>query len=258
MPRKRKHPEHKAEVERLMNELLDLIVQIWVSEKDPELKAVAEETELSPAKIRKLLITAGERDGKTYYDSPIALQVLSLSHKGKKIKEIGDLMGLSYSSVQGYLPHSKIIYSLETLSTEAERIRLYRIRQKAVSELHGHIRLPNQSEYLWKTIIAFEGFVFSTSGRGKEKKGATRFKYTVSRPAGASGRHYEGTDIEGYGNEIMVEGKEKSISRSTVDLALKKALEMGGRVKGPKTLGLPGSDSYLYPMLIRFGIIEAE
>ena len=118
--------------------------------------------------------------------------------------------------------------------------------------------MPNQSEYLWKTVIAFEGFVFSTSGRGKEKKGATRFKYDVSKSAGAGGRHYDGTDIEGYGNEIMVEGKEKSISRSTVDLALKKTLEMDGRVKGPKALGLPGSGSYLYPMLIRFGIIEAE
>lgn len=258
MARKQKHPEHKAEAERLMNELLNLIVQIWTSEKDPELKVVAEVTELSPAKIRKLLITAGERDGETYYDSPMALQVLSLSHKGKSIKEIGELTGLSYSSIQGYLPHSKIIYSLDTLSTEAERIRLYRMRQKAVSELHDHLGLPNQSEYLWKTVITFEGFVFSTSGRGKEKRGATRFKYAVSRLAGAGGRHYEGTGIEGYGNEIMVEGKEKSISRSTVDLALKKALEQGGRVKGPKALGLPGSGSYLYPMLIRFGIIEVE
>lgn len=56
----------------------------------------------------------------------------------------------------------------------------------------------------------------------------------------------------------MVEGKEKSISRSTVDLALKRAKEMGGKVKGPKALGLPGSGSYLYPMLQRFGVIEAE
>ena len=64
--------------------------------------------------------------------------------------------------------------------------------------------------------------------------------------------------MDGYGNEIMVEGKEKSISRSTVDLALKRAKEMGGKVKGPKALGLPGSGSYLYPMLQRFGVIEAE
>ena len=258
MARKQKHPEHNAEAERLMNELLDEVVEIWTTEDEPEIKTVAEETELSPAKIRKLLITAGERDGKTYYDSPVASQVLHLSHQGKAIKEIGELTGLSYSSIQGYLPYSKIIYSLDTLSTEAERIRLYRIRQKVVSELHDHIGLPDQFEYLWKTVIAFEGFVFSTSGRGKEKKGATRFKYTVSRSAGAGGRHYDGTSIEGYGNEIMVEGKEKSISRSTVDLALKKALEQGGRVKGPKALGIPGSGSYLYPMLIRFRVIEAE
>ena len=84
------------------------------------------------------------------------------------------------------------------------------------------------------------------------------FKYAVSRSTGAGGCYYEETSIEGYGNEIRVEGKNKSISRSTADLALKKAMELGGRVKGPKALGLPGSGSYLYPMLFRFGVIDAE
>lgn len=179
----------------------------------------------------------------------------------------------------------KTVYSLDALSTDAERIKLFRKRQKAVKELHEHIGLPDESEYLWRVVIAFEGFPFSTTGRGKDQKGAVRFKYTVSRTeeatrtegadksavtstageskyAGACGRHNNGTNIEGYGNEIFVDGKEKSISRSTVDLALKRASEMTrnaeivGQLKGPKALGLPGSGSYLYPMLIRFGVIE--
>ena len=29
MPRKAKHPNHKEEADRLMNELLDMVVQIW-------------------------------------------------------------------------------------------------------------------------------------------------------------------------------------------------------------------------------------
>ena len=48
--------------------------------------------------------------------------------------------------------------------------------------------------------------------------------------------------------------KEKSLSRSTVDLALRTALEK--EIKGPKALGIPGAGSYLYPMFVRFGIIK--
>ena len=49
---------------------------------------------------------------------------------------------------------------------------------------------------------------------------------------------------------------EKSISRSTVDLALKNACEK--EIKGPKALGIPGAGSYLYPMFIRFGVIYSS
>jgi len=108
MGRKQKHPEHAAESQRLMNELLDMIVQVWTSEKEPELKAVAEEIELSPAKLRKLLITASIRDNKTYFSSPTAEAVLRMSREGKSVAEIQETLGLSYTSVQGYLPHKSV------------------------------------------------------------------------------------------------------------------------------------------------------
>ena len=83
----------------------------------------------------------------------------------------------------------------------------------------------------------------------------------MSKSGSAGGRHYEGEIVEGYGNELFilrrgesgVEEKKKSISRSTVDLALRTALEK--EITGPKALGLPGAGSYLYPMFIRFGVI---
>lgn len=55
--------------------------------------------------------------------------------------------------------------------------------------------------------------------------------------------------------------KEKSISRSTVDLALRTALTVQaqeGFVSGPKKLNVPGAGSYLYPMLVRFGVINSS
>lgn len=257
MGRKQKHPEHAAESQRLMNSLLDEVVGLWESEEEPELKAVAEEISLSPAKLRKLLITAGERDHTSYFSSPNADMVLKLKKEGKSVKEMCEITGLSYTSVQGYLPHSKLIYNMDTMSSECERIRLFRARKKAVFDLHDHLFLPDTSLYLWKTVVAFQSYPFHTSGRGSRE--GVKFTYEVSRPTTGGGRRYEGEQVEGYGNEMWITTlpdkirKEKSISRSTVDLALRTALEK--EIKGPKALGIPGAGSYLYSMFIRFGVI---
>lgn len=95
MGRKAKHPEHQERAAALMNELLDEVVNLWTSEKKPELKAIAEEIEISPAKLRKLLITAGERDHTAYYDSSVSISILRLKSEGKTVKEIQEIMGLS-------------------------------------------------------------------------------------------------------------------------------------------------------------------
>jgi hypothetical protein len=58
------------------------------------------------------------------------------------------------------------------------------------------------------------------------------------------------------GNEIFISRKEKSITRSTVTLALKKALELNRIVTGPKKLGTFGA-SYLYPIFLQLGVITA-
>ena len=64
--------------------------------------------------------------------------------------------------------------------------------------------------------------------------------------------------MQGYGNELWVvmdgEKKEKSISRSTVELGFQKylaVLEKERAVTGPKKLGVFGA-SYLLPMFQRF------
>ena len=260
MGRKQKHPNHAADAKRLMNELLDEVVDLWKSEKEPELKAIAEEIELSPAKLRKLLITAGERDKHTYYDSPISTSILRLRTEGMTVPEIQQIMGLSYTSIQGYLPHTKIVYNLDTMSAECERIRLYRSRKKAVEELRVHMGLPDDSVCLWKAVIAFEAYPFKTSGRGRRE--GVRFTYSITRTADQKdgGRHYEGEAVEGYGNELWVitdgEEKKKSITRSTVELGYKRAVEAGGIVTGPKKLNIPGAGSYLYAIFVRFGVIK--
>ena len=112
---------------------------------------------------------------------------------------------------------------------------------------------------LWKCICLFAEYPFSTAGRKTKDggKGGIRFRYTVSTPGGSGGHHYEGENIDGYGNEMWIDGKEKSISRSTIERAMKTALKMGGKVPGPKALNVPGAHSYLYPIFVRFGMIES-
>lgn len=169
------------------------------------------------------------------------------------------ITGLGRASVNSYLPYKNLAFLLDQTTVNADRHRVFRRRVKTVNELQSHLDSPDVEVWLWKAIIAFEGYPFRTSGRGGRE--GTKFKYEVSREPGKSGRHYNGENVNGFGNElwIIVDGvkREKSISRSTVGLGYKKARELGV-VKGPKALGLPGAGSYLWPVLIRIGVCTSE
>lgn len=86
--RHKKHPEHKEKAEILMNSLLDEVVSLWTSEERPELKSIAAEVEISTSKLRKLLITAGERDGVAYFTSATADTVVKMRREGRSVAEI--------------------------------------------------------------------------------------------------------------------------------------------------------------------------
>ena len=115
---------------------------------------------------------------------------------------------------------------------------------------------------LWQLIILNEGATFKTTGRGT--KPGVEFTYEVSRTTSAAGRHYAGQSVPGYGNELWIISstglrKKKSISRSTVDLAYRNAVEeqeREGFVSGPRKLGVPGVRSNLYAMFVKFGVIR--
>ena len=58
------------------------------------------------------------------------------------------------------------------------------------------------------------------------------------------------------GNELFIDRKEKSITRSTVNMAYRRARELKV-VKGPKKLQVFGA-SYLYPVFLELGICSKE
>lgn len=99
---------------------------------------------------------------------------------------------------------------------------------KRLREARGE---EDKLEILWEAIVAFQMFPFYTVKN-------CSFTYSVK------------------GNEMKISRKEKTITRSTVKLALRHALELGV-VNGPKKLGVFGA-SYLYPIFLFFGIIDEK
>lgn len=193
----------------------------------PGLNAVATEFGITALKARKLLITAG------VYSTHLSRMIMELHSSGAEISQIMKSTGLSRASVHSYLPYTKIPYKLEELSTNAERIRLYRARKKKCMEFST--KLSTLAEYeqeaaLWKLLLYLQGCVFLTA------KGL-KFTYKIK------------------GGEMFVNRKSKSITQATVFMALHKAMELGGIAAGPKKLGTFGA-SYLYPIFLRIGVIR--
>ena len=249
---KKKITDPEGSMEALLTRAVELAKAPFTSDRKaelPSLRSVAEQLGTTVIRTRKLLIKAG------YFESPTAQSVQRLKAEGKTIAEIGAMLRLKPAAVYGYLPYEFRPYNLPETTSNADRHKRYR----ATKKLKMAVDTDNAgkiSAALWRCVIVFEGYSFSTSGRGS--RSGVEYTYQVSRRGSAGGRHYAGDSVQGYGNELWVvidgEKKEKSISRSTVELGFQKYLELlktEGAVSGPKKLGVFGV-SYLLPMCQRF------
>lgn len=227
MARPKKKPLYDAE--KIMKELLKAVKESY--DETGELKQTAEEFDMSPLKIRKLLITAGA------YSNDFSDEVIYLHKKGKNVAEIQQITGLGKSSVNGYLPYTKAIYKPDELSLNAERIKVFRDRQQAVKALSEDMSEVN----LWEAVIAFQNYPFHT---------ATGLPFTYELKKGRN---------KGYNKELIISRRteSKTVVWSSVLLAFQKAMDLQGEViERPKALGDIRGISYICPMLYRFGIIE--
>ena len=259
-PAKKPGYNREAEIKNLIDTAVNLAVEPFDGdERDadlPTLTEIADTMETTLLRVRKILITAD------YFTSEMSRTVQRLNEQGMSVAEIMAATGLSKASVYSYLPHSKGVYNLDEPTLYSEQGKRYRSRKSAVEELIGHENLPDVNLYLWKAIIAFRDYPFVTSGRGSRH--GVKFKYEVSKDAGAGGKHYSRTDVLGYGNELWITAadggqKKKSISRSTVEFGYRNGralMNAEGKVADPKALGVPEAGSYLYPILLRFGVIK--
>lgn len=136
----------------------------------------------------------------------------------------------------------KKVYKNGELRIETGRMNQYHQRKSAADKLQGLVQEYLTGEYgtwdilmdtLWETLCLFSGYPFYTA------KGL-RYSYT----------------IKGY--EMFVSRKDKSITKASVEVALKKALELqekGETVTGPKKLKIFGA-SYIYPVFVKIGVID--
>lgn len=239
-------------MEELIKKAVDFARAPFTPERNtslPSLRSVAAELGTTVIRARKLLITAD------YFTSPTATAVQKMIAEGKSVDEICTALHLKPSAVYGYLPYEVRPYNLPEITANADRHKRYRATRKMQGELenNGGVFDEKVSMLLWRCVVIFQNYPFTTLGRGKDQTGSVEFTYTVSAEGKSGGRHYEGENVDGWGNEIWVSiggvKKEKSISRSSVDLAFQKYLEKD--ITGPKQLGVFGA-SYLLPLFQRF------
>ena len=244
----------------ILQNQMDTAVALYSTADHPSLQTIANELDLNPIKVRKLLITAG------VYKSDAADQVQSvfnkhrvsgLSHTEALAATIREL-NLSKASVTSYLPYEKGVYfpaetDSSNISVGAERIRRMRNREKILEEA------------LWAAVIAFQGYKFRTySGlvfSYSLKKGRCRgnAESGVAKEQDEAYKKDKACKQGGvYTKELFIDRREnsKSLAWSSVLLAFHNIPSIGSAVDRPKALGDIRGVTYIFAMFYRFGLID--
>lgn len=225
--RKGRPPKKNYDEEKQATQLMACVDDCF--KQTGEIKATADELGISSIKVKKLLITSGKLE---YEETK---QIQRLLAYGKKLSEIQQELGLKKSSINSYLPYSKVPYKESEISANADRCDLYRKRKTAVEQIQD-------SESLWQCITLFQRYKF----------------YTIEK----TGFIYE---VEEYGtntknNSIIIDRDEMIIPYSNIlevynrtkqmavgEIPVVKKIEDFGDWKGSK---------YLYSIFYRFGLID--
>lgn len=265
--RKKSKPDYNPSA--ILQNQMDTAVALYDKEEHPSLQIIADELDLNPIKVRKLLITAG------VYKSDVADQVNRVFNKHRAsgllhteaIAATMRELNLSKASVTSYLPYEKGVYfpaetDSSNISVGAERIRRMRKRNKVLETL-----LNEQSEEaLWAAVIEFQGYKFRTySGlvfsyglkKGRCRGNAESGVVNEQDEACKQDKACKQSDV--YTKELFIDRREnsKSLAWSSVLLAFHNISSIGSVVDRPKALGDIRGVTYIYAMFYRFGLIDA-
>ena len=88
----------------------------------PTINETAAHFDITPGKVRKLLITGG------CYNTSLYKTVSRLKEEGKSGEEIGEALNLKPGTVRTYFPYERVIYNLEERSVNADRLQRFKKR----------------------------------------------------------------------------------------------------------------------------------
>ena len=170
MPRPKKYPDAEKTINAFFASVSDAYKNPSTGESDADRHKtqalLAEEFGISRLKVRKILITTGD----LHY--PETTRIQRLLKSGKSKKDACAELEIAISTLNSFLPYEKGVYNLTDVSIYAESSRVYRERKEAVANLAYAIQygtFEEQSYQLWKTITLFQGYPFTTSGRGSRE-----------------------------------------------------------------------------------------
>lgn len=219
--RKGRPPKKDYDEARVMSQLLECVDLCYDS--TGEIKATALELGMSTLKVKKLLITSG----KLVYDE--TKQIQRLMAYGKKMSEIQNELGLKKSSINAYLPYSKIPYKESEISANAERCDLYRRRKEAVEKIKGE-------DSLYECIILFSGYKFQTDS-------GVDFVYRMKK-----------NDDEKYSDELIIEKTKHRIKLADLLTIYEKVLKKE-KVTSPDDFGEVSDADYIYAIFRRLKLV---
>lgn len=111
------------DLESIQSDLIETVCNSY--KPGVSVRALAKELEMSPMKVRKILITGHA------YSTDTSTEIGELYKDGKTVGEIAAILGCSVANVNSYLPYERIIYGMDERSVEADRQARYRERKKA-------------------------------------------------------------------------------------------------------------------------------
>ena len=88
----------------------------------PTINETAEHFDITPAKVRKLLITGG------MFDTDFFRKVKRLHGEGRTVNEISILLKKKPVTIRSYLPYERVIYKLDERSVNADRLVRFKRR----------------------------------------------------------------------------------------------------------------------------------
>ena len=115
-------------LDAVQSDLIETVCNLYSSGKS--VRTVAKSMELSPMKVRKILITAGA------YSTDLSTEIGELWKDGKTVGEIAEMLNMTPANVNSYLPYERIIYNMDEKSVNADRQQRYRdrLRSRATSD----------------------------------------------------------------------------------------------------------------------------